>query len=100
MNTSRAYKGGDTSLVLWVRNDSGKVTFADGDTIRFYLYPYGSNTKVEESGITPTHAGDTPGRIAVTITEEYADTNLPRGLYRYQVVRNGAQALDGLLEVV
>ena len=100
MNTSRIYRDADSPVTLWVRDESGKLTWANEDVIRMYLYPYASMTKVEESGITPTFSEATTGRLTFTITADYADTNLPRGAYRYSVVRNDAQITDGLLEVV
>jgi hypothetical protein len=100
VNTSRAYRDADSTVTLWVRDESGKLDWADADVIRMYFYAYGSATKVEESGVTPVFADAVTGRLTFTITSDYADTNLPRGSYRYSVVRNDAQVADGLLEVV
>lgn len=100
MNTLRAYMGSDTALVVWIRDEAGKVDLADGDECVLYLYPYGSSVKVEETGIAGTLAGATDGKLNFTITESYADTNLKPGLFRYSAYLEGSRKADGLLEVV
>lgn len=99
MNTHRAYLGSDTTITVWLRDEAGKVTFTDGDEITLTLYPYGSTTDLG-ADIDGTFADETPGRVAFTITAEYADANLTRGPFRYVVRIDGVQAQDGLLEVV
>ena len=101
MNTSRAYLGADTTLTLWLRDDDGKIAFVPAsDDATMYLYPYGSSVKVEETGLVGVIDTLPTGRAIFTITEAYAEANLPRGSYRYVVKLNAAQVSDGLLEVV
>lgn len=100
MNTLRAYMGSDTALVVWIRDESGKVALLDGDESVMYLYPYGHSVMVEEAGIAGTLDGDIDGKLNFTITEEYADANLYPGTFRYSVFLEGTRRQDGLLEVV
>lgn len=93
MNTHRAYRGTDTDITGWVRDEAGKTALTD---LSVDLYAYGLDYPLSTLDAT----SPTEGQFSFTVTEDFALRYLAPGPYRFTVKVGDAAVYSGLLEVV
>lgn len=92
MDTQRAYVDTDTSLTVWLRDESGRIDFT-GQQLEVALYAYGVPGVLTAYDAT----GSASGAVQWTVP---ADSGYGPGLFRYSVTADGATVGGGLLEVI
>lgn len=92
----RAYRGTDTALTLWIRDEAGKRDLSGLD-LSLEISQYGRSC---DPLVTVEAASAEDGKLTATLTADTADGELGPGLFRVDAIGDDETLAVAMLEVV
>ena len=97
--TYRADAGVANTLSVWVRDETGRHDLSGATSLTVQLFRYGCHDTRTPLATLAATTDDTTGKVTFAIDADTMQRTLPPGLYRFDVIADGADVYPALLEV-